>query len=117
MLKEVLSGGLFIFDTVTEYHCKTFYHHSYESEYWQKNGYERKSVYDDESKIQKTHFKIKLNKRYYLENHQQRIYSAEELVSISQNNNFALVGIFQNFTFNKMKSDAERIHYVCKRAK
>jgi ubiquinone/menaquinone biosynthesis C-methylase UbiE len=120
LFKEVLRilkpGGLFIFDTVTEYHCKTYYHNNYESEYWHENGYERKSVYDDKSKLQMTNFKIKLGEKYYLENHQQRIYSAEELVSILCENNFSLVGIYQDFTFNKMRSDAERVHYICRKS-
>lgn len=110
-------GGLFIFDTVTEYHCQTYYQCSYESEYWQKNGYERNSVYDEVSKLQKTHFKIKLGTKYYLENHLQRIYSTEELVSVSNENNFVLIGIFQDFTFNPIKRDAERVHYICKKDK
>lgn len=115
VMRILKPGGLFIFDTVTEYHCKTYFQHSYESEYWQKKGYERKSVYDNQSKMQKTYFKIKLGKKFYLEKHQQRIYSAEELVTISGKNHFTLVGIFQDFTFNQMKSDAQRVHYICKK--
>jgi SAM-dependent methyltransferase len=109
-------GGILIFDTVSEYHCKTYYHDTHESEHWGKNGYYRHSLYDEENKIQRTNFKVKIGNRYYLEKHQQRIYSTNELVSLLQINNFELVGIFQNFTFNRMQLDAERVHYVCKKS-
>jgi ubiquinone/menaquinone biosynthesis C-methylase UbiE len=116
-IKRILRlGGIFIFDTITDYHCKIYYNNSHESEFWNGAGYYRHGYYDAEIKIQTTQFEIILGDESYLEIHKQYIYSIEDLINVLLQHEFQISGLFQNFTFTKSKSDAERVHFVCKKS-
>lgn len=109
-------GGLLIFDTVSDEHCKVHFNHSHENEFWGNEGYFRYNSYNEKTRIQTTQFEIKLGDDIYLEIHKQRIYSVKDLIYILSRNKFQISGIFHNFTHKKMKSDAHRIHFVCKKS-
>ena len=115
VLRILRYGGLFIFDTVTNYFCKKNFNNIFEHEMWKKNGYQRHSYYDKKRRIQITTFKILIGTRSYEEKHQQRIYTLEELSQLVSRNDLHTVGIFQNFSLEAANKNAERIHFVCKK--
>jgi SAM-dependent methyltransferase len=116
-IKRILRfGGIFIFDTITDYHCKIYYNNSHEREFWSDAGYYRHGYYDEKIRIQTTQFEIILGDESYLETHKQYIYSIEDLINSLLQHEFKISGLFQNFTFTKFKSDAARVHFVCKKS-
>ena len=75
-IRRILNpSGLFIFDIVTDQHCREYYADNYESEYWDNVGYSRHSYYDANNGYQYTEFRIVKNGHTYFEKHKQRIYS------------------------------------------
>ena len=108
-------GGIFIFDTITESHCKEYYNDFYDSEFWGEEGYYRHSYYDQKSFQQHNEFRIILNKKTYYEHHVQRVYTIDELKQLLQKHNFKISGMFDNFSFNEVDTESDRVHFVCKK--
>ena len=95
-------GGLFIFDTVTEYHCQKYYHDYYDNEHWENQGYYRHSYYDKEKAEQYNNFHIICGKKSYIENHVQKIYSVDLLSEFLTNSGFIICAKYDNFTYNEL---------------
>jgi ubiquinone/menaquinone biosynthesis C-methylase UbiE len=117
-LREVhrilFKGGIFIFDIVSESHCKEYYADYHESEYWNDMGYSRHSYYSQEKGMQYNEFRIVINGRTYVEKHSQRIFSLEFLNDILSEHSFEIVNIFDEFSFEKANKESGRLHFVCK---
>ena len=115
MCRILKPGGLFIFDTVTRMHCMTYYKREIEEQYWENVGYTRRSKFDSRENIQYTEFDIFLSDKKYHEYHKQRIYSMDELIDISEKENFEVVATLDEFSFNQANEHSERIHFVCRK--
>jgi ubiquinone/menaquinone biosynthesis C-methylase UbiE len=118
-LKEIhrilKKDGIFIFDIVSEDHCRKHYGDFHESEYWENDGYSRHSFYDSKTKFQFNEFRIVIRGRTYLERHQQKIYGVDYLKSMLKELSFDILGIYNDFSNDDFESDSGRNHFLCVR--
>ena len=108
-------GGLFIFDIVSETHCREYYRDFHESEYWNDSGYTRHSYFNQEDGIQVNDFRIVLNGKTFFEKHIQKVYSIDFLNKILCEHSFEIVNIFNEFSFETVNEKSGRMHFVCLR--
>ncbi len=117
LLREVnrilVSGGVFIFDVITDLLCRTHYKNFEEEENWDDNGYIRHSFYDEVNHVQHNDFRIKIGKNFFLESHIQKVFSEEQISDALNANGFELVAQLDDFNFHHSDDDSERIHYIC----
>jgi len=109
------SGGLFIFDTVTENHCKIHFNREIEEIFWEDRGYRRSSYFNDQEKRQYTNFDIYIGDRIFHEQHIQSIYSITDLKNCLTRVGFDICGVFAEFTQNEITDKSARIHMVCRK--
>ena len=113
------SGGLFIFDVVTEQHVL---------EYWadytdiiKEKNWElvRRSWYDRGKKIQYTEFEIFFvtKKKRVKEKHVQQIYPLKVMQKIIAQTGFQTIGVFSEMTLDPGSEASDRVHYVLRRIK
>ena len=118
-LKEIhriiKEGGMFIFDIVSEAHCREYYRDYHESEYWNDSGYTRHSYFDQEKGIQFNDFRIVLKGKTFFEKHIQKVYSIDFLNKILCKHSFEIVNIFNEFSFERVNEKSGRMHFVCLR--
>ena len=105
--------GIFIFDVVSDLHCREHYSDFYESEYWDDDGYSRHSFYDQEAAYQYNDFRIVLKGKTFIERHKQKVYTIEFLEAILQKRLFKIVGMFDDFSTKSANNNSGRIHFVC----
>ena len=108
-------GGLFIFDTVTRWHCRTYFHNDFEEQFWEDMGYTRRSRFDSRENLQYNEFDIYISGRNYHESHVQRIYGINELHRIIDKAQLKVLAIFDEFSLNKATKRSQRIHFVCRK--
>jgi ubiquinone/menaquinone biosynthesis C-methylase UbiE len=108
-------GGLLIFDTVTEWHCYTYFNNEVEEIFWGDNGYRRLSTFDSHSGCQYTDFKIYHADKIYYEQHVQKIYNLDSLKNLIHKNNFDLCAVYEDFSRHRVRKNSERIHFVCRK--
>ncbi len=119
-LKEInrilKKGGIFIFDIVSDFHCREYYANNDESEYWDDLGYSRHSYYDEGSSYQYTEFRIVLNGHTFFEEHKQRIYSTNNLKEVLKKSTFEVMEVNNNFPQEEVTEDRSgRTHFVCRK--
>ncbi len=108
-------NGIFIFDTVTPYHCKTYFNNEIEEQFWDEIGYRRKSWFNSKENAQYTEFDIFHSGKEFHERHRQRIFEVAELQEIVGRENFNVQSVFDEFTFDKATKYSQRIHFVCRK--
>lgn len=119
-LKEISriikNGGIFIFDIVTDFHCREYYANNHESEYWKDLGYFRHSYYDEVSSYQYTEFRIVLNGHTFFEEHKQRIYTTDYLKETLKKSTFEVMETDNNFPQEEVtEGRSGRTHFVCRK--
>jgi SAM-dependent methyltransferase len=115
-VKRVLTpGGLFIFDVVTDFHCRTYYNDYHENEFWDGIGYNRHGYYLPDSFLQINEFQIIEVDKHYLEIHQQKIYSIREISGLIKTSGLAILQITEDFSLTTGSEKSERIHFICKK--
>jgi len=116
-IRRILNpSGLFIFDIVTDKHCREHYADNYESEYWDRVGYSRHSYYDEKKGYQYTEFRIVKNGHTYFEEHKQKIYSVDFLKGALINSGFDLLESDSQFPNDELiNGRSGRIHFVCRK--
>ncbi len=107
-------GGIFIFDIVSETHCREYYTDYHESEYWNDSGYTRHSYFDQDKGIQFNDFRIVLKGKTFVEKHIQRVYTIDFLKKILCEHSFEIVDIFNEFSFERVNEKSGRMHFVCR---
>ncbi len=105
-------GGVFVFDTVTEYMIVTLMTDYYETNTWDDVAYERHSNYDAENKLQYNRFSVLKDGRMYKECHRQRIWSHREMLDFIAQTSLEVEDVRADFTYKNIGPKTERIHYV-----
>ena len=111
------TDGIFIFDVVTPYICKTAFRDYAEQEFWGKSGYTRKSWYLEDEAMQFNEFEIYVNSQFYKEMHQQKIRFIKEWEQLINKSPLNLLAAYHNFSLRRACNKSERIHFVCRKLK
>lgn len=117
----LLPKGFFLFDITTEFNSKSYFNDFVDYEEFDDATYIRHSYYDSVKKIQHTDFTIfsrdeedeKFCRGYDF--HIQRIYSVDDIVNAIPKDRFSVVGIWDDFSFEKYHGKSERIHFLLQR--
>ncbi len=115
---EVLPpGGIFVFDVVSESHCRQHFQHYADSEVITKAlAYSRESHYNSSERIQYNWIRIYTPEGIFEEEHQQRIYPAAQLRKIIKKcSGFTITHMYEDFTLQAANSYSGRIHFVLKK--
>jgi ubiquinone/menaquinone biosynthesis C-methylase UbiE len=116
-VKRILKpSGLFIFDVVSEKHCKKYYADFHENEFWHRTGYSRHSYFDEGKGYQYNDFRIILDGFTYSERHVQKIYATSILIDTLQSHSLEIIDILEEFSFEKAKDTTERMHFLCQKS-
>jgi len=109
------TGGIFIFDFVTEQALTDSYDDYYESNSWDGLAYERHSWFSKKDKFQHNEFIFLFNGKSYKESHIQIIHDLNEWRSLVKKSKMQLSHEFSNFSLLAPDKYSERIHFVCKK--
>lgn len=109
--------GFFIFDVVSESHCRRHFQHYADSEVISKAlAYSRESHYNSSERIQYNWIRIYTPEGIYEEEHQQRIYPLGELKKlIAHNTQFSIAHIYEDFSLEPADRHSGRLHIVLKK--
>lgn len=126
---RVLSqSGVYIFDSVTQVNCKTYFQDYLDFEEHDDADIIREGWYDDQSQIQMTRFIIYQKDKVAVsdkqssqgiqkieETHQQKIWSEDEIRLAAENSGFKILNKYCGFTTELADEKSERIHWVLKK--
>lgn len=115
--EKLASPGIFVFDLVSEFHCKYYFKDYIDSEVLDEDAaYTRESKYDSENKIQQTWVRIYTPDGVFEEAHEQRIFDFYEIRRmIQKESDFKLLNIYDEFSFDKAGKRTGRGHFVLKK--
>jgi SAM-dependent methyltransferase len=116
---KLLRGkGLFIFDVCTESNSLRYFRDHTEKGRGRGFSYARHSSYDRETRCQINDFGItfKGDPTRYVERHEQRIYTLQEIRALIECSRFELRGTYDGFTLESGDEDSDRVHFVLRRA-
>jgi len=105
-------GGLFVFDTVTEYMIRLHMEEYFETETWDDLAYERRSAYDVKTRMQYNNFSILRQGQLIRERHSQRIWTHKEMVGFIEKSPLTLLDARADFKKKPVQPRTERIHYI-----
>ncbi len=106
-------SGLFVFDVSTEKNSVKNFDQVMELD--RLNRFKRISLYDPVRRIQTNRIELTVQDRVFVEEHRQRIYATEEIVTMISKTFFSLTGQYDHLTFKAGTEDSERIHFVLKK--
>ncbi len=116
------TDGFFLFDITTEVNSLNNFLDIVDGEDFGESSYIRHSYFDKKKKIQHNNFtvytKSSINNSLYekgSEHHIQKIFYAEEILSVIPKNHFTIMGVWDNFSFDNYNSRSERIHFLLKK--
>lgn len=113
------SDGVFIFDVCTRRTCKNYFRSHYERDVFEGFDYVRKGRYDDKNNWQINEFWVTAREeetQTYFERHVQNIYQLRKIKKlILQNNEWKILGIYNNFTRRPGTERAYRVHFVLRK--
>lgn len=114
---DVLTApGIFIFDVVSETHCRQFFQNYSDSEVISKElAYSRESYYDAGEQVQYNWVRIYKGDHIIEEEHQQRIYSYDEILNMIRENTAFQVEAFEDFSDDPATPKSGRIHFILKK--
>jgi SAM-dependent methyltransferase len=115
--EKLSSPGLFIFDLVSESHCKNYFRDYRDSEVLSKTfAYSRESHYDSKEKFQYNWIQVYTDNGVYEEEHRQKIYDFREIRElILLHTDFEIRHMYNDFTFRRATSRSSRAHFVLKK--
>jgi SAM-dependent methyltransferase len=115
--QKLQSPGLFIFDLVSESHCRHYFHDYRDSEVLSKTfAYSRESHYDSKEKFQYNWIQVYTDTGVYEEEHRQKIYDFREIREIILlHTDFDVRHIYNDFTSRRATSRSTRAHFVLKK--
>lgn len=114
---KLTSPGLFIFDLVSEAHCKHYFRNYRDSEVLNKSmAYSRESHYDSKERFQYNWIRIYSDKGVFEEEHRQKIYNFRKVRNmVLENTDFELRNIFSEFTYHRATPRSGRAHFILKK--
>jgi len=114
----LVEQGLFIFDICTEKNSMKYFSNYTETGSGSSFEYLRESSYDRKQKIHQNQFTIKFDgdDNRYIESHQQRIYTINEIQNFISQSHFQCLDAFNGFSFRKADEEALRVHFVLEKA-
>jgi SAM-dependent methyltransferase len=113
------TDGLFIFDISTLHNSKTFFQRYIQKESTPAGNYLRTSYYRKRNSVQVNEFKINLGNApgiTFHEVHRQKILALDTILEYIGKSEFELVGCYADFSFSPARENAERLHFVLKKA-
>ncbi|MBC8183990.1 class I SAM-dependent methyltransferase [candidate division KSB1 bacterium] len=107
-------NGIFVFDICTKNNSVKYFNNYSERNGGENYEYLRESSYNQAKGIHTNKFIITFYEaaKDYIEIHQQKIFSINEIKDFINSTNFKLLGYFNGFTFNEGSEDSLRIHFV-----
>jgi len=109
--------GFFIFDVSTQINSLKYFDNSSETDSYEDFSYWRYSEYKKDKQFQINRFRIKdkINKKVYIEEHIQKIYSINDIEKIISKTKFNLLYKLEGFTFNEGSENSDRVHFVLRK--
>lgn len=117
VFQKLKSPGIFIFDVVTKSYCQEYFHNYFENEVVEKQvAYARESTFDSIMDIQVNNIRIYTRHGVFEEVHKQKIYNLQFIeYLILEKTNFYLIGMLEDFSFQKANRHSGRVHFVLKK--
>ena len=112
--RKLQTPGVFIFDVVSESHCKHHFKNYYDSDVLDNDyAYFRESYYDVKEKLQYNWIRIYSPQGIFEEEHCQRIYSFSSITHlIRRYTSFHVAHIYDDFSFDPANRHSGRVHFV-----
>lgn len=108
-------GGVFIFDAVTPYICKTAFRDYYETNTFDDGStYQRHSWYDAVRRTQYNAFLLSNQIGETEEIHEQKIRPIREWKKLLRESPLRVEAVYGNFTLRPVQRKSERAHFVCR---
>lgn len=106
------SGSIFMFDITTEHNINRFFDNK--TSYYKTRGMsiEWSNTYEREKKHIISNFTINRGSEVFKEEHVQRIYSAEEIETILEEEGFEIVEICSDYTYNPPSDETIMINFI-----
>ncbi len=113
----LVSGGLFIFDIVTEHHVLKYWADYTETVHFGSQEILRQSWYDRSKKMLHTIFDVTEDgdSAVYQEHHRQSVFPLSEIEDCIRRSSFAFLGLFEDFGFQPGKETSDRVHFVLRK--
>ena len=112
-VEKILSeDGIFTFDVSLELNSQKYLKHLNRKGKYKEFYYIQSSEYDSVNKIHLNKFSIKKEDKLFEEVHQQKIYSIEEIIEISEKSELKLLDVFEAFTFEDLHAKSLRAQFV-----
>lgn len=108
-------GGLFLVDQSTPANSEN------NRDFFEDRGahddfsYYRRSEYDAETRLHRTHFEFAIGDEKYVEDHTQRAYTVAEVREIIDGSKFDLVACFEGFSTFDATDQSERVQWILRR--
>lgn len=111
------SGGLFIFDAVSDEFCQYYFGEYREEEVLDAEyAYTRHAFYDAKRRRQVNDFVIHTPDGVYREHHEQNIFPFDAMKYMIINQSpFTLVSVYEDFTFLDADEESNRAHFILKK--
>jgi len=117
--RALSSGGLYIFDVVTEKNIRSFFNGQVYQETTDRYAYRWTNEYDPKTRICLSHFTghclINGKKSRFHEIHRERIYPAKEIEEAVEKAGFRLLGVRDAFTDKRPSKGSYRLHFECRK--
>lgn len=112
--KLLRAKGLFVFDVCTEANSLRYFQDHTEKERKRDFSYVRYSSYDPKTRRQINDFGITFDgdPMRYIERHEQRIYTLQEIQILIEGSRFEFLGMYDGFTSRPGDEDSDRVHFV-----
>jgi SAM-dependent methyltransferase len=114
-VKKIMhKDSIFMFDITTEYNIKKYFYNNKTDYSVRGIEVEWSNKYDDDNKLIYSLLTFKQKGSVDTEMHVQRIYSIEEINDLLKRENFEVIDIFSDYSFDPVKEDAVMINFVTK---
>jgi SAM-dependent methyltransferase len=114
-VKKIMhKDSIFMFDITTEYNIKKYFYNN-TTEYSVRGiDIEWANEYDTDKKLIYSLLTFKHNSFIETEMHIQRIYSVDEIKDVLKRENFKIIDIFSDYSFEPVQEDTVMINFVTK---
>lgn len=110
---KLTAPGLFVFDVVSEAHCKHYFQHYSDSEVLSKDiAYTRESFYEAKTRTQFNWIRIYTPEGIFEEVHQQRVYHYRDILEMIRRHSDFKVKAYEEFTLSRANESSGRVHFV-----